>query len=290
MWEGHSSSFSTGPWQDGWERRERYASSGPPAAWEWPWSTTATSIPAITSWSGRSGKYNPETPLIELVDSVKQHKFGQDKRGNLSRTCRQCRYSFACHGECPKNRFLTTPDGEPGLNYLCAGYKSFFSHADGAEKSGRTHSTGLPASRIMGLLTQEIPAVRDFRQPRPQRTVSLRQRPQIQEMSWRARKQRIRQSGIYDLEPILIRDGRWSIGANCAGVPYAIGHHRKWWDETSHTTVSVNQSIMTMEHKMNVPTQGFNLTEQASAVASGGQELPTSGVGGNPHRPGEVRG
>ena len=68
--------------------------------------------------------------LIELVASPQQIKFGQDKRDTLPRYCRECDVRFACHGECPKNRFIETPDGEPGLNYLCAGFKLFFQHVD----------------------------------------------------------------------------------------------------------------------------------------------------------------
>ncbi|MGC8781162.1 MAG: anaerobic sulfatase maturase [Anaerolineae bacterium] len=71
-----------------------------------------------------------ETHMIELVASDKQRTFGTDKRDTLPRYCRECPVRFACHGECPRNRFITTPDGEPGLNYLCAGYKAFFTHVD----------------------------------------------------------------------------------------------------------------------------------------------------------------
>jgi len=68
--------------------------------------------------------------MIELVASDQQRQFGLHKRDSLPRYCRECEVRFACHGECPKNRFLETPDGEPGLNYLCAGYKAFFKHVD----------------------------------------------------------------------------------------------------------------------------------------------------------------
>jgi uncharacterized protein len=71
-----------------------------------------------------------ETPLKEMVASAEQVKFGQDKSDTLPRYCRQCEVRFACNGECPKHRFLKTPDGEWGLNYLCAGYKKFFTHID----------------------------------------------------------------------------------------------------------------------------------------------------------------
>jgi uncharacterized protein len=75
-----------------------------------------------------------ETPMAELVDSPKQRAFGQHKLNSLPKYCRDCEVLFACYGECPRNRFITTPDGERGLNYLCAGYKLFFNHIDPAMK------------------------------------------------------------------------------------------------------------------------------------------------------------
>jgi uncharacterized protein len=71
----------------------------------------------------------------ELVASPKQRSFGQHKLDSLPNYCRECEVLFACYGECPRNRFITTPDGEPGLNYLCAGYKLFFNHIDPAMKT-----------------------------------------------------------------------------------------------------------------------------------------------------------
>lgn len=69
-------------------------------------------------------------PLQSLVNSPQQHAFGEAKETSLPQYCRDCDVRFACNGECPKHRFLNTPDGEPGLNYLCAGYKMFFRHID----------------------------------------------------------------------------------------------------------------------------------------------------------------
>jgi uncharacterized protein len=71
-----------------------------------------------------------DIPLIELVSSEAQRSFGSAKRDTLPRYCRECSVRFVCNGGCPKDRVLTTPDGEPGLHYLCAGYKAFFTYID----------------------------------------------------------------------------------------------------------------------------------------------------------------
>lgn len=86
-----------------------------------------------------------ETPLIQLVDSPEQVRFGQDKRDTLPAYCQACDVRFMCNGGCPKERFLHTPDGEPGLNYLCAGYKHFFHHVDPHMR------------RMAALLRQQLP-------------------------------------------------------------------------------------------------------------------------------------
>ena len=70
------------------------------------------------------------SPLKTLVASEKQRRFGQAKYDTLPEYCRQCPVLFACYGECPRNRFIQTPTGEAGLNYLCEGYKAFFTHID----------------------------------------------------------------------------------------------------------------------------------------------------------------
>ena len=90
-----------------------------------------------------------------MVDSPSQIKFGNDKFESLPRFCRECEVRFACNGECPKHRFIQTPDGEPGLNYLCAGYKKFFNHvAPYMQKMARLLEEGEEAARIMPLFNE----------------------------------------------------------------------------------------------------------------------------------------
>jgi uncharacterized protein len=71
-----------------------------------------------------------QTPMQELIASSKQVAFGTDKRDTLTQYCLDCDVRFACHGGCPKDRFASSPYGEPGQHYLCPGYKLFFHHVE----------------------------------------------------------------------------------------------------------------------------------------------------------------
>ena len=87
-----------------------------------------------------------KTDLADLVQSHHQYRFGKDKWEKLPKYCRECEVLFACHGGCPKNRILHTPDGEFGLNTLCEGYRAFFNHID------------QPMRQMAALLKQHRPA------------------------------------------------------------------------------------------------------------------------------------
>ncbi len=97
-----------------------------------------------------------KTPLAELVASEKQRAFGRAKADTLPRVCRDCRFLFTCGGECPKNRVLDAPDGEPGLNWLCEGLKAFFAHTERAMRiMAGSLGRGMPAADIMDVLAEE---------------------------------------------------------------------------------------------------------------------------------------
>ncbi|MCP4168389.1 MAG: anaerobic sulfatase maturase [Chloroflexi bacterium] len=105
--------------------------------------------------------------MIELVASPQQIKFGQDKLDTLPTYCMECDVRFACHGECPKNRFITTPDGEAspggevGLNYLCAGFKHLFHHVDFPMKiMAGLIRRGHEAREVMSILEQAFTGVK----------------------------------------------------------------------------------------------------------------------------------
>ncbi len=93
--------------------------------------------------------------LKEIALSPAQQKFGADKTDTLPAYCRECDVKFACNGECPKHRFLKTPTGEAGLNYLCAGYQRFFRHVDPYMKTmTRLLEKKQPPAAIMQMLVE----------------------------------------------------------------------------------------------------------------------------------------
>ena len=93
--------------------------------------------------------------LTEMMYGDRQRAFGQMKRATLPRQCRECRFLFACHGECPKNRFVRDAYGETGLNYLCSGYQQFFSHvADDMDFMKKELDEQRPPSNVMSRYAQ----------------------------------------------------------------------------------------------------------------------------------------
>jgi uncharacterized protein len=97
-----------------------------------------------------------KTHMLELVASPQQRKFGQDKLATLTRQCQACEVRALCNGGCPKDRFSTSRDGEPGQNYLCAGLYLFFTHTRPAMRQmAELYSSGRPPAEVMGLVAAE---------------------------------------------------------------------------------------------------------------------------------------
>jgi uncharacterized protein len=94
--------------------------------------------------------------MLQMVGSEQQRQFGLAKRESLPKYCLACPVRFACNGGCPKDRILTTPDGEAGLNYLCAGYRAFFTHIDRPMRlMARQIRLRRSPANIMAIMTQE---------------------------------------------------------------------------------------------------------------------------------------
>ena len=129
-WGGCSSAISTRPWRPGWAGASLcvYAKQcGRAAALEH--NGDLYSCDHFVDAAHRLGNIH-ETPIAQLANSPQQEQFGRDKEATLPAFCRRCQWLFACNGACPKDRFLRTPDGQPGLNYLCQGYRLFFDRID----------------------------------------------------------------------------------------------------------------------------------------------------------------
>lgn len=86
----------------------------------------------------------------KMLESKKHQQFSYHKKGSLPNKCLKCEALFACNGECPRHRFLQTPDGEPGLSYLCEGYYKYFRHIHRYMKvMVKLIENGLPAADVM---------------------------------------------------------------------------------------------------------------------------------------------
>jgi len=99
-----------------------------------------------------------DTPLTALVYGNQQRHFGRQKYDALTQQCRECQWLFACHGECPRNRFTTDRYGNPGHNYLCKGYQQFFAHvAHDMDFMAAELKAGRAPANIMEIIKQMGP-------------------------------------------------------------------------------------------------------------------------------------
>jgi len=91
-----------------------------------------------------------EQSLVEMVMDPRQRRFGADKWDRLPEACRRCPVLFVCNGGCPRERFAAAPEDDPDLNYLCAGWKRFFTHIDPAmQEMARLLAAGQAPALIM---------------------------------------------------------------------------------------------------------------------------------------------
>lgn len=102
----------------------------------------------------RLGNVKQKT-LIEMLYGEQQQKFSLLKHASLPRQCKECEWEFACHGECPKNRFVRDRYGNPGLNYLCEGYKMFYKHvAPYMDYMKKEYMNQRPPANVMKVVDQ----------------------------------------------------------------------------------------------------------------------------------------
>jgi uncharacterized protein len=110
--------------------------------------------------------------LTRMVDTSLQTGFGLDKEKTLPRRCRECEVLAACRGGCPKHRFMQSHHGEPGLHYLCAGYRKFFRHIRKYLRAmGTLLENGFPASRVMDAINGPLVLRKKSTAPAIQKTV-----------------------------------------------------------------------------------------------------------------------
>ncbi len=109
-----------------------------------------------------------EKSIADMVASDQQVQFGKDKAATLPQYCLDCDVRFICNGDCPKHRFTNTPDGEPGLSYLCTGYKQLFHHVDPYMKfMARELRAQRSATGVMGYARQKDYAEKGLDGPGP---------------------------------------------------------------------------------------------------------------------------